>query len=117
MREAPSRVLIEAIWAAGGKVRAFDPVAMETTRQIYGERADFVLADSPEATCDGADVLAIVTEWAVFRSPDFAVIKELLRTPAIFDGRNLYEPATVARSEERTAELQSLMRISYSLIR
>src|SRR3546814_3520988 len=66
MREAPSRVLIEAIWAAGGKVRAFDPVAMETTRQIYGERADFVLADSPEATCDGADVLAIVTEWAVF---------------------------------------------------
>src|SRR3546814_4405316 len=95
---------------------------METTRQIYGERADFVLADSPEATCDDADVLAIVTEWAVFRSPDFAVIKKLLRTPAIFDGRNLYDPATVAaagfhyqRSEEHTSELQSLMRISYAV--
>src|SRR3546814_4308946 len=100
---------------------------METTRQIYGERADFVLADSPEATCDGADVLAIVTEWAVFRSPDFAVIKKLLRTPAIFDGRNLYDPATVAaagfhyqssgrqtmaRSEAPQSELKSLMRSS-----
>lgn len=96
MREAPSRVLIEAVWAAGGKVRAFDPVAMETTRQIYGEREDFALVESPDAACEGADVLAIVTEWAVFRSPDFAAIKALLRTPAIFDGRNLYDPAVVA---------------------
>jgi UDPglucose 6-dehydrogenase len=96
MREAPSRVLIEAIWAAGGKVRAFDPVAMETTRAIYGERADLALVDTPEAACENADVLAIVTEWSVFRSPDFAKIKKLLRTPAIFDGRNLYDPAAVA---------------------
>src|SRR3546814_10969046 len=95
---------------------------METTRQIYGERADFVLADSPEATCDGADVLAIVTEWAVFRSPDFAVIKTLLRTPAIFDGRNLYDPEpvaaagfqyqsiarqTMARTEQRAVGIES----------
>ena len=96
MREAPSRVLLESIWAAGGKVRAFDPVAMETTRAIYGERADLALVDTPEAACEGADVLAIVTEWSVFRSPDFAKIKSLLRTPAIFDGRNLYDPAAVA---------------------
>ncbi|NGY04517.1 UDP-glucose dehydrogenase family protein [Solimonas terrae] len=96
MREAPSRVLMEAIWAAGGKVRAFDPVAMETTRKLYGERPDFQLVDAPEAACEDADVLAIVTEWAVFRSPDFAAIKKLLRQPAIFDGRNLYDPAVVA---------------------
>ncbi|MGH8443912.1 MAG: UDP-glucose dehydrogenase family protein [Solimonas sp.] len=96
MREAPSRVLIEAIWAAGGKVRAYDPVAMETTRKIYGQRGDFELTASPEEACEGADVLAIVTEWAVFRSPDFAVLKKLLRQPAIFDGRNLYDPAAPA---------------------
>jgi UDPglucose 6-dehydrogenase len=96
MREAPSRVLMEAVWAAGGKVRAYDPVAMETTRRIYGERPDFTLVQSPEEACDGADVLAIVTEWAVFRSPDFAAIKQRLRSPAIFDGRNLYDPAVVA---------------------
>lgn len=95
MREAPSRVLMEAIWAAGGKVRAFDPVAMETTAKIYGERADFTLVDSPEAACEGADVLAIVTEWSAFKAPDFARIKALLKTPAIFDGRNLYDPAAV----------------------
>ncbi|WP_026353294.1 UDP-glucose dehydrogenase family protein [Solimonas variicoloris] len=96
MREAPSRVLIEAIWAAGGKVRAYDPVAMENTRKIYGERADFALVHSPEEACEGADVLAIVTEWAVFRSPDFGALKRLLRQPAIFDGRNLYDPAVPA---------------------
>ncbi|WP_028081813.1 UDP-glucose dehydrogenase family protein [Solimonas soli] len=96
MREAPSRVLIEAIWAAGGKVRAYDPVAMDNTRAIYGERPDLALVGSPEEACEGADVLAIVTEWAVFRSPDFAVLKTLLRTPAIFDGRNLYDPAVPA---------------------
>ncbi|WP_028008005.1 UDP-glucose dehydrogenase family protein [Solimonas flava] len=96
MREAPSRVLIEAIWAAGGKVRAYDPVAMENTRKIYGERADFALVHSPEEACEGADVLAIVTEWAMFRSPDFGALKRLLRQPAIFDGRNLYDPAVPA---------------------
>ncbi|MFT4047400.1 MAG: UDP-glucose/GDP-mannose dehydrogenase family protein [Solimonas sp.] len=96
MREAPSRVLIEAIWAAGGKVRAFDPVAMDSTRAIYGERSDLALVNSPEEACDGADVLAILTEWAVFRSPDFPALKKLLRTPAIFDGRNLYDPAVPA---------------------
>jgi UDPglucose 6-dehydrogenase len=96
MREAPSRALMEAIWAAGGKVRAYDPIAMEATRKIYGERPDLLLADSAEAACDGADVLALVTEWAQFRSPDFGAIKSRLKYPAIFDGRNLYDPALLA---------------------
>ncbi len=93
MREAPSRVLMEALWAAGASVRAFDPVAMDEARRIYGERPDFVLCENPDAALQGADALAIVTEWNVFRSPDFGRIKELLSHPAIFDGRNLYEPA------------------------
>jgi UDPglucose 6-dehydrogenase len=97
MREAPSRVLMEAIWAAGGRVRAYDPVAMESTRRIYGERPDLSMVDSPEAACDGADALAIVTEWAVFRSPDFEAVKARLKAPIIVDGRNLYDPATMRR--------------------
>ena len=92
MREAPSRVLMEAIWAEGGRVRAFDPVAAEVTHGIYGDRPDMVYADSPESACDGADALAIVTEWAVFRSPDLDAVKARLKAPVIFDGRNLYEP-------------------------
>ncbi|MFP5305667.1 MAG: UDP-glucose dehydrogenase family protein [Gammaproteobacteria bacterium] len=97
MREAPSRVLMEAIWAEGGKVRAFDPIAMDATRKIYGERVDLVLTESAEDACDGADALALVTEWAQFRSPDFGAIKARLKNPAIFDGRNLYDPETLTR--------------------
>jgi UDPglucose 6-dehydrogenase len=92
MREASSRVLMEKLWAAGARVRAFDPVAMEETQRIYGERADLILCDSPEAALRGADALAIVTEWNVFRSPDFDGIRQALSRPAIFDGRNLYDP-------------------------
>ena len=95
MREASSRRLIEALWEAGAKVRAFDPEAREETRRLYGERSDLVLCDSAYQTLDGADALAIVTEWKAFRSPDFARIRAMLREPAIFDGRNLYEPAVV----------------------
>jgi len=91
MREAPSRVLMEAIWAAGGRVQAYDPIAMDVTRKIYGERTDLVYADSAEHACEGADALVLVTEWAQFRSPDFTAIKRLLRHPAIFDGRNQYD--------------------------
>jgi UDPglucose 6-dehydrogenase len=98
MREAPSRVLIEALWAAGAKVRAYDPVAMPETHRIYGERADLALCKtSPEALA-GADALAIVTEWQEFRSPDFDFIKATLTTPVIFDGRNLYDPPQMARA-------------------
>jgi UDPglucose 6-dehydrogenase len=97
MREAPSRVLIEALWEAGASVRAYDPVAMPETHKIYGTRADLALCDSNAQALVGADALAIVTEWQEFRSPDFDHIKATLKTPAIFDGRNLYDPAYMAK--------------------
>lgn len=96
MREAPSRPLMEALWAAGASVRAYDPVASEETARIYGERADLELCDSAEQALEGADALLIVTEWPEFRSPDFGRIQATLRTPLIFDGRNLYDPEFVA---------------------
>jgi UDPglucose 6-dehydrogenase len=92
MRAAPSRVLMEALWANGAKVRAFDPEAMEETHRIYGERSDLLLAKSPEVALEGADALVTVTEWNVFRSPNFGIIKQHLKQPVIFDGRNLYDP-------------------------
>ena len=95
MREAPARVLIEALWGAGAKVRAYDPVAMDEATRIYGRRDDLVLCESAEATLEGADALAIVTEWQEFRSPDFGVIRDALSSKAVFDGRNLYDPALV----------------------
>ncbi|BBA32991.1 UDP-glucose 6-dehydrogenase [Methylocaldum marinum] len=93
MREASSRVIIEALWEAGAKVQAFDPVAAHEASRLFGNRSDLALSDSPEATLKGADGLIIVTEWNVFRSPDFDVIKAELSSPVIFDGRNLYDPA------------------------
>ena len=95
MREAPSRRLLEQLWAAGVKVRAYDPEARAEARRIYGERADFVLCDDVYTALDGADALAILTEWKTFWSPDFARIRASLRTPVIFDGRNIYEPQAV----------------------
>jgi UDPglucose 6-dehydrogenase len=96
MREAPSRVLMEAIWAAGGRVVAFDPEAMDNCRTIYGERDDLRYAENKEAALDGADCLAICTEWKAFRSPDFEGIKQRLTSALIFDGRNLYDPQYMA---------------------
>ena len=98
MREAPSRDLMEAVWAAGGKIRAYDPVAMDETRKLYGEREDLYLARSPDDAADGADALAIVTEWRVFHAPNFDKLACLLKTPVIFDGRNLYEPRFVEQA-------------------
>jgi len=95
MREAPSRTLVEALWAAGASVRAYDPVAMGETRRLYGDRPDLVLCESSDGALEGADVLAICTEWQEFRSPDFDFIRKKLRTPVIFDGRNLYDPEFV----------------------
>jgi UDPglucose 6-dehydrogenase len=92
MREASSRVLIEALWDAGVHVRAYDPVAMKEARKIYGERADWTLCKTADAALEGADALAIVTEWREFRSPDFAALKAKLKSSVIFDGRNLYDP-------------------------
>jgi len=93
MREAPSRVLMEALWAAGATVAAFDPEAEDETRRLYGERDDLRLCVAPEEALEGADALVVVTEWKVFRSPDFDLLKEKLKQPIIFDGRNLYDPA------------------------
>ena len=97
MREAPSRELMEAVWAAGGKIRAYDPVASHECQRLYGDRDDLILANTAEAACDGADALAIVTEWRVFHSPNFARLKTLLKNPVIVDGRNLYEPEHLKR--------------------
>jgi UDPglucose 6-dehydrogenase len=95
MREASSRRLMEALWDAGAKVRAFDPEARSEARRIYGERSDLVLCDNAYQTLDGADALAIITEWKAFRSPDFTRIRTMLKEPVVFDGRNMYEPAVV----------------------
>ena len=99
MREAPSRALMEAIWAAGGRVVAFDPEAMDNCQTIYGERDDLHYAENKEAALDGADCLAICTEWKAFRSPDFEGIKQRLTSALIFDGRNLYDPQYMAALE------------------
>ncbi len=92
MREAPSRTLLEALWEAGATVQAYDPAAMNEARRLYGERADFRLCEQPLAALENADALVIMTEWSLFRSPDFAAIRQLLKQPVLFDGRNLYDP-------------------------
>jgi UDPglucose 6-dehydrogenase len=97
LREAPSRVLLEALWAAGAKVRAYDPVAMPEARRIYGDRPDLSLVAGAAEALEGADALAICTEWQEFRSPDFGRFKSVLKQPVVFDGRNLYEPGLMAR--------------------
>ena len=97
MREAASRVLIEGLIACGASVKAYDPVAMDEARRLYQNERRLHYATSPMDALQGADALAIVTEWKEFRSPDFDAIKATLKSPVIFDGRNLYEPATVRR--------------------
>ncbi|HED30092.1 MAG TPA: UDP-glucose/GDP-mannose dehydrogenase family protein [Prosthecochloris aestuarii] len=92
MREAPSRRVMEELWSMGAKVRVYDPVAMDEVRRIYGDRDDLVTVDHPEQALKGADALAVLTEWMVFRSPDFETMKKELRTPVVFDGRNMYNP-------------------------
>lgn len=96
MREAPSRVLMEALWAAGASVQAYDPVAMEETQHIYGLRDDLKLVGTKEAALEKADALVICTEWKNFRAPDFDLVKATLKNPVIFDGRNLYDPERMA---------------------
>lgn len=92
MRAATSRVLIEGLWARGATVTAYDPVAMAESRRIYGNEPRLRYAESAMNALDGANALAIVTEWKEFRVPNFDVIKAALKIPAIFDGRNLYSP-------------------------
>lgn len=92
MRDAPSRVLMEALWAAGASVQAFDPEAMQETTRIYGERDDLSLSEGPYEAVKNADALVICTDWKAFKSPDFNEVSRVLKRALIIDGRNLYEP-------------------------
>jgi UDPglucose 6-dehydrogenase len=89
MREAPSLVLIRKLREAGARVKAYDPVAMKEAKRILGKEVD--LAEDPYDAIKGADCLLLVTEWPEFRVPDFDLVKKLLRTPVVFDGRNIFD--------------------------
>ncbi len=95
MREAASRRVLEQLWSAGARVRAYDPEAGAEARRIYGEREDLDYCDSEYHALDGADALIVVTEWKQFRSPDFPRLHAALADRTIFDGRNLYHPDEV----------------------
>ena len=98
MRDAPSRIVLEALIDAGATVQAFDPEAQEEARRLYGDKPGLSYYDSPKAALEQADALVIVTEWKQFRSPDFDALSQQLRDKVIFDGRNMYEPNRVKRS-------------------
>lgn len=98
MREAPSRTLMEALWQAGAKVQAFDPVAMDEARRIYGEREDLILCPDKYSALSGADALVICTEWSQFRAPDFDEMENRLHNKILVDGRNLYNPEKLRKS-------------------
>ncbi len=95
MREASSRTLLSQLFDAGAKVRAFDPEAMEEAHRLYGERENLVLCESADAALEGADALAVVTEWKAFWSPDFERLRDALGARVVFDGRNIYDPHVV----------------------
>jgi len=95
LREAPSLSLIDDLTREGASVQAYDPAAGHEARKLFEKNGNVKIVDSAIDALEGADALAIVTEWQEFRSPDFAAIREKLKTPAIFDGRNLYDPAAV----------------------
>ena len=95
MRDAPSRVLLAALWQAGARVQAYDPAAMDEARRIFGDRDDLVYRPNCAATLEHADGLIVITEWLEFRSVDLKQLKRALNTPVLFDGRNLYHPASV----------------------
>ena len=95
MREAPSRVIIDALLKLGASISAYDPVAIDEAKRVLGDVQRLSFAASPIAACQEADALIVVTEWKEFRSPDFDSLRRHLRQPVIFDGRNLYEPDVV----------------------
>jgi len=95
MREASSRRLLQQLWDAGASVRAFDPEASHEAGRIFGERADLTLCEQSQDALQGADALVVVTEWKQFRSPDFGKLRAALKDAAVFDGRNLYDPAEI----------------------
>jgi UDPglucose 6-dehydrogenase len=96
MREAPARAIMEALWEEGAEVVAYDPIAIDECRRIYCNRPRLTLATSPLEAVRDADALMIATEWKEFRSPPFDEIRARMKQPVIFDGRNLWEPATVS---------------------
>ncbi len=95
MREAPSRVLLEALWQAGATVRAYDPVAMDVTRGLYGDRPDLVMTDDPYMAASNADAVVLMTEWKDFWQPDLERLSSLMKGKVIFDGRNIYDRKTM----------------------
>jgi len=95
MREAPSRVVIDALVGLGASICAYDPVAIDEAKRVLGDAPGVTFAANPLAACEGADALVVVTEWKEFRSPDFDVLHRRMKQPLIFDGRNLYEPDVV----------------------
>lgn len=96
MRDAPAITVIESLLAAGARVQAFDPEAMEEARKIFGDRIQYTHRNYD--ALHGATALLILTEWNEFRRPDFERIKKLLKQPVIFDGRNIYDPSDLRRS-------------------
>ncbi|HMM86817.1 UDP-glucose/GDP-mannose dehydrogenase family protein [Azohydromonas sp.] len=96
MREAPSRVLVAALLERGARVVAYDPVAIDEAKRVFGDAAGLGYAASAPAALEGADALIIITEWKEFRSPDFDAMRDALKQPVVFDGRNLFDPALVA---------------------
>jgi len=95
MREAPSRTIVSSLIERGASVAAYDPVAMDEARRAFASLPGVMFAESPLDAVSGADALLVVTEWQEFRSPDFAELRQRLRTPLVFDGRNVYDPALV----------------------
>ena len=90
MREAPAIPLVDALLSAGAKVRVYDPEAMEQARGVFHDRVTY--AKNPYDAVKNADALALVTEWNEFRRPDFERIQKTMRTPVVFDGRNIFTP-------------------------
>lgn len=96
MREAPSLVIIDGLLARGAKIKAYDPVALEEAKRLFAGNDDISFVDEPYHATDAADALVIVTEWKVFRSPDFKRLKQQMSNATIFDGRNIYDPTQLA---------------------
>jgi UDPglucose 6-dehydrogenase len=99
MRAASSRVLIKGLWDLGATVTAYDPVAMDEAKRIFGDESRLTYAETPAAALKGADALVIVTEWKEFRAPNFDAMKADLKNPVVFDGRNLYNPSQMRERE------------------
>ena len=95
MREAPSQTVVRGLLDRGASVTAYDPVAMDEARRVFGAKTRLAYAASPMAAVTGADALIVVTEWKEFRSPNFDDLRRALRQPLLFDGRNLFDPAQV----------------------